>query len=349
VIAGSVIHREFLTNGDRDFDFRHPSCPPLPSPPAGAIEIRHLGSGGIAIGWRDDVVLIGPYFSRPGSAFAAQFGHIRFDDARIARGMKPVDAAKVRAVMTGHAHFDHLGDVPRVMRFAPSATVYVNDSAVNMLAAYPSMHAVSVEPHVGQWVRIPKSAIRFTPIKSDHAPQLCRMNRWPCVYAGGPVTDKWTTDWSEHYYRDMRCGKTYAFIIDLLNENDTVRFRIYYNDAAAAPPNGIPSDVFTPVDLAVVCMASYDFVDHYPEALLRALQPRHVLVSHFDEFFEPQDGSWTFVPLLTDRKANEFMRRMRDALRDAPTIPRPPVTPVCGPMTPRWSMPVPGWPLYFVG
>ena len=343
MIRGSIIRKEFLTNGDRDFDFRHPRCPAPPAPPANAIEIRHLGSGGISIKWRDDVVLLGPYFSRPGSLVAAQFGRVRFDDARIAAGMQPFDAAKVRAIMTGHSHFDHLADVPRVAQRATGAVVYTNASGVNMLASYPSIPAHAVR--VDDWTRVPDSAIRFRAVASAHAPQLCSLNHWPCTYAAGEVERPWSGDWTEKHYRDLRGGETFAYVIDLL-DGDDVRYRIYYNDAAAAPPNGIPSADLTPVDLAVVCMASFDFVHNYPDGLLRTLQPRHVLVSHFDDFFEVQDGAWTFVPLLTDNKANEFMRRMRDALAHAPA-PRPPLTPVCGPMTERWSMPVPGWPLYF--
>jgi L-ascorbate metabolism protein UlaG (beta-lactamase superfamily) len=347
-MAGSIIRKEFLTNDTGDFDFRRPHCPARPARPPNAVEICHLGSGGMSVGWGDDVVLLGPYFSRPGNTIAAQFGRVRFDDARIAAGMRPFERRNVRAIMTGHSHFDHLADVPHVaLGHAPSAVVYTNASGVNMLAAYPRIDARSMAQSVGQWVRIPGSAIRFMPIASDHAPQLCRLNRWPCTYATGEVDKPWTSDWTEQHYRDLRGGKTYALVIDLLNENDTVRFRIYYNDAAATPPKGIPADELTPVDLAVVCMASYDFVDGYPEKLLRALQPRHVVVSHFDDFFENQDGAWTFVPLLSDKKANGFMALMRDALSNASTPPRPPVTPVCGPMTERWSMPVPGWPLYF--
>ena len=345
MIRGSIIRKEFLTNGDRDFDFRHPHCPQPPAAPPNTIEIRHLGSGGISIRWRDDVVLLGPYFSRPGSLTAAQFGRVRFDDVRIAAGMRPFDATKVRAIMTGHSHFDHLADVPRVAQRATSAVVYTNASGVNMLAAYPHIPALPVR--IDEWVRVPNSAIRFRAIESAHAPQLCCLNHWPCTYAAGEVDHPWSGDWSEKHYRDMRGGATFAYIIDLLDEHDDVRYRIYYNDAAAAPPKGIPSADLTPVDLAVVCMASYDFVRDYPDELLRKLQPRHVLVSHFDDFFDVQDGAWTFVPLLTDNKANEFMRRVRDALRHATTQPRPPITPVCGPMTERWSMPVPGWPLYF--
>jgi L-ascorbate metabolism protein UlaG (beta-lactamase superfamily) len=349
VISGSIIRKEFLTNGQDDFDFRRPNCPPLPTPPSNAVEVRHLGSGGVAIRWRDDIILLGPYFSRPGSVGTAQFGLVQFDDVRIAAGMRPIDVGKVRAILTGHSHFDHIGDVPRIVTgFTPRAVVYTNTSGVKMLAAYPDIRAQSLADSVGKAIRLPGSRIRFTTIESDHAPQLCRAMRWPCTFARGEVKEPWTTDWTKRKYIELRGGATYAFVIDLLNENDTVHFRIYYNDAAAAPPKGIPPDLLTPVDLAVVCMASFNFIDDYPEALLRALQPRHVMLSHFEDFFSKQDGSWMFVPLMTDAKAHEFMKRMRAVMQKVTTPPRPPATVVCGPMTERWSMPVPGWPLYFV-
>jgi hypothetical protein len=94
-------------------------------------------------------------------------------------------------------------------------------------------------------------------------------------------------------------------------------------------------------------MASYHFVVEYPEMILDMLQPRHVLVSHYDDFFRKQSGAWSFPPLLTNAKANEFMKRMSDAVHHSTTQPVPPVTAVCGPATHRWSMPVPQWPLYF--
>src|SRR5207244_372373 len=132
-----------------------PRCPARPARPPNTIEICHLGSGGASIGWGDDVVLLGPYFSRPGSAIAAQFGRLRFDDARIAAGMRPFAQRNVRAIMTGHSHFDHLGDIPRVaLHYAKNAAVYTNASGMNMLAAYPAIHAHSMAQSVGQWVRI---------------------------------------------------------------------------------------------------------------------------------------------------------------------------------------------------
>src|SRR5205085_4218484 len=110
---------------------------------------------------------LGPYFSRPGSLTAAQFGRVRFDDARIDAGMRPFDAARVRAIITGHSHFDHLADIPRVARRASGAAVFTNASGVKMLASYPAIPAHAVVVH--QWTRIPNSAIRFQAIPSPHA------------------------------------------------------------------------------------------------------------------------------------------------------------------------------------
>jgi hypothetical protein len=140
--------------------------------------------------------------------------------------------------------------------------------------------------------------------------------------------------------RDLRNGQTYAYEIDLMNGSE-VAHRIYYNDAAAAEQPGVPDG---PFDLAIICMASYDFVRGYPESLLARLRPHHVLISHYEDFFVKQKtNSWSFAPLLTDRKANRFIERMKDLVND----PRPPTNNVCGVKTDRWSMPVPGETLVF--
>jgi L-ascorbate metabolism protein UlaG (beta-lactamase superfamily) len=345
VIRGSIIRKEFTGTGE-DFDFRHPGCAQPPAAPPNALEVRALGSGGVALRWRDDVLLLGPYFSRPGSVVAAQFGRVRFDFDRIRRGMAPFADARVRAVIVGHSHFDHMADVPMVVKLhAPDAPVYANQTGVNMLRPY--VDAKAVRPN--EWTRIPNAPFRFLAIESAHAPQLCGLNHWPCTYAMGEVDEPWSTPWTERHYRDLRCGQTHAFVIEVLNDDDTMRCRIYYNDSAAQPPKGLPPPELAPFDLAVVCMASYHFIHDYPERLLERAKPRHVVISHWDDFFEVQDGAWTFVPLLTDDRANEFMRRMRDALDNIfnAAAPHPPLPPVCGPSTERWSMPVPGWPLYF--
>jgi hypothetical protein len=197
--------------------------------------------------------------------------------------------------------------------------------------------AVSVEGKPS--IDVPGAAIRIIPIKWDHAPQLCRWNHWPCTYAIGEAEPQ-TKAWEKVPLRALRNGQTYAYEIDLMNGNE-VAHRIYYNDAAAAEQPGVPDG---PFDLAIICAASYNFVSGYPESLLARLKPHHVLVSHYEDFFVKQKtNSWTFAPLLTNRKANRFIERMEKNVAGNER----PSNKFCGVGTDRWSMPVPGETLVF--
>ena len=347
--CGSVIDAPYTSTG-HPFDFRRPNCPAPPAALPAAAGVRYLGSGGGGITWQGATLLAGPYLSHAGSVLRANFGRVHFNTARIDAGLREIDLSSVRAIITGHSHFDHIGDVPDIVtRLTPEATVYTNATGVDMLAAYPRIRTHVVDPGEG-WVRIANSRIRLRAVAWDHAPQLCRANHAPCTYAKCNGHGPWTTEWPAHRMKELCGGETFAYVIDLLGErgDDDVRFRIYYNDSAASDDVAAPRlEDGHAYDLAVICMASYDFVRGYPEALLRALQPRHVLISHYDDFFVRSTDSWRFVPLLTNRKANRFLQRIKNLAPPFGNAPGPPVTNVCGPSTERWSMPVPGWPLYF--
>ena len=111
--------------------------------------------------------------------------------------MSSFGQANVRAVMTGHSHFDHIGDVPDIVtRLTPAATVYTNATGVDMLAAYPRIRTHAVDPDEG-WIRIANSRIRLRAVAWDHAPQLCRLVDTP---PGGP---QWVHEVKFDGYRVM--------------------------------------------------------------------------------------------------------------------------------------------------
>jgi len=102
---------------------------------------------------------------------------------------------------------------------------------------------------------------------------------------------------------------------------------LYYQDAASNPPNGFPppagSTLSPPVDVAILCVASFQEVDDYPEAIVRQLQTRTVILEHWESFFRSPDRPLKAVP-LTDTKA--FALRLTAAL----------------PAGARWHTPRPG-------
>jgi glyoxylase-like metal-dependent hydrolase (beta-lactamase superfamily II) len=63
------------------------------------------------------------------------------NEARIERRVRDLRAAgpdrlaRVRAVLVGHGHYDHVMDLPVLARYVPNATVYGSRSVVNTLNA----------------------------------------------------------------------------------------------------------------------------------------------------------------------------------------------------------------------
>jgi len=338
-VAGcaSVVPGRVIGPGKADFDFHAP--PPCQKDDAALtsddVEVRYLASGGVALRWRGDVVLIGPFFTNP-SLREALFGKVRWDESRIDAGLAQVDLSLVRAILAGHSHYDHIGDVPRVMERVPSSvTVHVNDAGVALLNAYPHLDVRSIERMTSPREITPM--IRYRAFRSGHAPQLCLTGSHLCFnYANREVVPASDLAWEHRHLRDLSLGHPHAFFIELM-DGASVRYRIYYNDAAAdAADLELPADAV--VDLALLCAPGWNFVSEYPDLLLTKLKPKHVVITHYEDFFTKWHRTWRFVAVLSTASVERFLKivnRMNGA-------PAPPTNAVCGPSNLKWTMPVPG-------
>jgi hypothetical protein len=348
--CGSVIEAKF--NRGKSFDFANPPCHATVSVPlAQFVDIRYLGAGGVYIGLGNDAVLMGPFFSNPGLLTAA-FGKFKSNDKRIRHHLHDVPLANVKAIVVGHSHYDHIADIPVVAaEHTSTALIFANEYGVKMLNAYPSLRSRTREVKIGQPIRIlnesGQEVIRIYPVVSDHAPQLCKWRRWPCEFANCKTEQAWTTAFNEHRINKFCGGQTFAFVIDFM-KGDRIAYRLYYNDAAAEAPLGIPPISLTvehPYDVAIICVASYDFVNGYPEQLVSSLDPRHLIYIHYEDFFSRSENHWHFAPLLTNGRANAFFDRLAHIDYRTPAV--APVRVPCGVSSDRWTMPVPGSQILF--
>ena len=328
--CGHIIPAE-LTGTGKPFDFaRHP-CHPYQDADAAKVEVRTHGSGGALIRWRGQSLLLGASFSNP-NPLRAYFWRGRGNDALIDAVLHGDE--NIRAIFAGHSHYDHIGDLPAVARRFPGAKIYLNASGVNIVHG----ERLDVQP-IRKGDTIPVSdAFRVRAIESGHAPQLCPRNHFPCTYAPHGVEQARTAPMSRQRLRTMRGGEALAFDIELLGEGGDTRFRIYYNDSSASSPLGQTAG---PFDLTILTMAQWRWVRDYPRDLLRVLQPRHVLVSHWDYFFRPSTENSKFVPFLN---AGGFLRVVNDVVPESDATP---TNPVCGVTTKRYTMAVPGSSLLF--
>ena len=336
--CGHSIRGEFAPNhsGPR-YDFAKRSCDPAGRPPGSGpdeVFLRYLGAGGLYLEWRGTPILLGPFFSNP-SFPRAFFGKLSTNEGRIRYGLDGMDLAGVEAIFVGHAHYDHLADVPFIVEnFAPRAKVYVNRTGANMLHKVEAVQG-KVEP-LEENPDIRVGLIRVRPVESEHAPLF-----WHINWARGQVDDPWDKDWTRHRFRQLKAGTPFAFVIDLLDHLGAVRYRLYYQDSATPEGKGVPGfRDETGYDLAVVCMASFQFVENHPGGILGELKPRHVLVTHYENFARDPNRPLRFVTLLSNGSANRFLGEVRTSMEKIEAL--EPTDSVCGPSSRISTMPLPG-------
>jgi hypothetical protein len=296
------------------------------------LEVKFLGVAGFLLTYGGEAVLTAPLYTRP-DTFQVLTMPVTSDAAAVEAALPTPALAPVRAVVSGHAHYDHLIDVPSILARAPQTTLFSNMTAKHLLAALapdraarcdggapasPSLArsrvvamddpAASVvdyrscpskkpdgAPLRGAWVRVPGAHVRLMAFCSEHPDQI-----GPVHFAAGSVDEDQCTlpdrapEWKE--------GSTLSFLIDFLDPaTEAPVYRVYYQDAPTSPPVGLPPrDVLADkrVDLALLCVGTYDRVDDAPTSALAALSPRYALGGHWEDFFRPASDSPQPIPFL---------------------------------------------------
>jgi L-ascorbate metabolism protein UlaG (beta-lactamase superfamily) len=289
-----------------------------PGPRREPLRVVYLGSGGWILEHAGATVLTGPLFTNPGF-FTTGLLPIRSDTATVDRYMSRYDVSSALAILVGHAHYDHLMDVPRVAkRHAPGARIVGSRTVANTLGTWSGLaDRVDVvdamagdQRTVGQWIRY-GDHVRVMPLRSFHAPHFDGYT----LYRGTrrkPLREEptWATEWLD--------GETYAFLIDFMDDaggGDSIAFRVYYQDAVAPPPAGFAPDELIeqrPVDVALIVPATFDQVDWHPEALVENLRPRRVILGHWEDFFRPVDRPAQSVRLTDLRHFERRLERVFD-------------------------------------
>lgn len=248
------------------------------------------------------------------------------DTALVDHHMRQVDLTGVSSILVGHAHYDHLLDVPYVARrWAPDARVYGSPTMANILAgdrrlrsrAWSIADSVGSVTAAGRWIYPPGGGMRFMPLRSSHAP-----NFRGYTFARGVLgTERRSLPRTARGWLE---GEVYAYLIDLIAADSTPKLRIYYQDAAAdsvyvtLPP--LAGRDARRVDVAILCVGNYGDVPGNPDVLLGALRPRHVVLSHWEDFFRsPLDPLRVIPGTDTDRLAT----RLQEAVGDRWLTPTP--------------------------
>lgn len=292
------------------------------------LQIKYLGAGGVLLRRGPDVLVTAPFFSNP-SLLRVAFGELQAHPEQIDRFLPPVtrDLSDATAVLVGHAHYDHLMDMPYIKKkYMARARIYGSTTMRNTLLGDGSLAAddlVSVEETAGtadkpgRWWYDASRRVRFMALKSEHAPIVLHLKFFEGAYTE-PLKELPTRafDWRE--------GQTLAYVIDFLSaDGKSVAFRIHYQDAASSPPLGFPppSSLIGDerrVDVAIVCLPGFEQVENYPEKIVERLNPRFVVGIHWENFFALLPDDPRDLHLVPTLHADRFIARLRKVLpRDA--------------------------------
>ena len=101
----------------------------------------------------------------------------------------------------------------------------------------------------GEWVTVSGGRIRFMALRSDHAPHFQGIELYEGFYRSRRTAlPVFAWDWVG--------GETLAYLIDFLDENGDVEFRIHYADATSSPPDGHVAPTFWPSTRSILlCFA----------------------------------------------------------------------------------------------
>lgn len=290
------------------------------------IDVQYLGVGGHLFRYGKSALMTAPSITNPGLFKIMTLTRLRTDEALVDRLLPPVEDVEI--ILVGHAHYDHLLDVPYIMqRHARKAVVYGSETMGHiMAAAVDKSRMVTVDQGAakgktpGQWIYNRDRTIRFMAIESEHAPHFAGIKLLP----EGPYEKdlkhlpRTVFGWVE--------GQTYAYLIDFLDEQGGIAFRVHYQDAASTPPLGfvpdLPADEQKRADLGILCVASFAKVSDYPEGIIRNIHPKNIILGHWEDFFRNQKRP---VKVLRTTNVRDFIKRLESVI----------------PADSQWFMPMP--------
>ena len=275
----------------------------------------YSGCGGFYIENNGAGVLIDPYFSNIGPMIFVKSKELSTDSSSIEAYFSKIDTSNIRFLLTGHTHIDHVGDYPFIYnRYISSNVKLVGNKTLHFLMSglknYPKGDSV-IYDKTGNWIYSMDSLIRVMPIESEHAPHFLGMKVAPVAPLKKPV-NKFPVK-----SKNFPEGVKHNFVIDFLKKDGAVLTRVFSSAAAAAKfPVGMPNkDVLKdhPVDVLLLCGASYQYAKRYPEHVVSMVLPKFILVSHWENFFQPWEELRNKPKVVPFTNMKKLIRKLEES------------------------------------
>ena len=282
-------------------------------------EIRYYGTGCFTIQRGDVALFTDPFISNP-STNQLLFGKVKTDEDYVDQYINPATFRKVKMVIAGHGHYDHLMDMPYLSKYIPEEAMIVSNKTSKHILAYYNLpqqtfavnDLMGTDQKEGFWVYSADESMRVMAFKSQHPPHFAGINLMSKRYTEDLVAEPlMMKDWQE--------GKTLAFLVDFLDE-DTITYRMYFSSSLAKAPWGLfPKQLLNehPVDDLFISAALFDDFEKAPKPIIDLCQPKRVILMHWENFFRSKEKE---VKALNKGELKKLIIELESAYGDRMSI-----------------------------
>jgi len=286
-------------------------------PRAGSHTLRvvYTGCGGLVIAnEQDEAFMVDPYYTghNPARVFVGGIIPDSNNRNKVMASLKEhhIDPKKIENVLVSHAHYDHLEDLPYLLAenlLAKPVKIIASSTAGSAIGKRFKDTFINADDYMyrqapnnngtGKWMDI-SAHMRVLPIEASHAPHfyfgihLMRCKKKTCRGSRpANCSDTLSNAGTNKRTRALRWkeGTTYAYLVDILDENKNITLRLFLQNSSCDPPFAFPPAEELgkkPVDVAFLCAASSNHLHNYPKAILSLLKASQTVLIHWEDFFK---------------------------------------------------------------
>ncbi|MEO1262382.1 MAG: hypothetical protein AAFZ15_26485 [Bacteroidota bacterium] len=289
--------------------------------PKDSITLHYTGCSGFLIKYKDQAVLHDPFFSNLsiGKIF---FRKNKLDTCRINRFFKSYfptgkdESGLIQLLLISHTHYDHMLDAPYIYHNILDTNHVKMMGSDNMFRIMDNLSNKEID--TSRIISVEKKLSNCSETGLNYRSQNSKILVWPIEYrhAAHFYCVHLFKGKNKNKYPKRGCkwkgGKSLAFLIDFLDERDSIKFRMFIAGSSSNAPNGyIPEQLKKrPIDLAVISVASHAYVNNYPNCLLNDLKPKHLVLSHWENFFQPPEELKKKGMVVSLTSAKKFFKKL---------------------------------------
>lgn len=262
------------------------------------LQVRWLGTTAYVLQLGDKVLFTDPFVTHQSLLRVGLGGKIASNPFLVAEKLRgvPVPAA----IFVGHSHYDHVLDATTCLQQGgwESVPVYGGETTRHILCGSGQRFTNNWRQVVAdrRWHQV-APGIRYRAVTVTHARQV----RFLPLFHRGRLKECHCGDSAGSY----KVGETYAYMFELTHQGVTKTIYItstaHDGDESFRGGTGFPN-------VAILPAASWKNACAYPREVLQRLQPRHVIASHYNDFFQTDTNA---PRALAQAKLPEFLSEVQ--------------------------------------